>query len=152
MMTKSEFLGWAQSIHGECQSIIESATTKNTDPEILQEFSDHMRAEIYGGQKTPAQAVVLYVWDHLDPAHSERGVRLEWGTVGLFPRIAPHVWLRVPAPELLGEDGAPAYVDQDIIIDPACPGVVPSCLVIHRESPLWVVYNARQSKAAAVAG
>lgn len=128
---------------GECSCIIELATTKNTDPEVMQQFTDFMNMQIYEEQRSPAQAAVLYVWENIAQKHRDQGARLQWGIVGGGMKAAPHCWISVGADALLGEDGQLADINQDVIIDPAAPGVTPACLLIHKASPMWAMYHPR---------
>jgi len=143
MRTREEYYSWVSSLFADCLAIIDAATVKNTDPKVMQQFTDFMNMQIYEQQRSPAQAAVLYVWEMLDQTHKDRGARLTWGYVGGGVHVAPHCWINIGADALLGEDGLLADVNQDVIIDPATPGVSPACLMIHKAAPMWAMYHER---------
>jgi len=143
MRTRDEYFSWVHRLFQDCLGAIENATVKNDDPEVMQKFTDFMNEKIYEENHSPAQAAVLYVWEFMNPEHRDRGAQLEWGHIGVGLHAAPHCWIRVGADALLGEDGMLADVNQDVIIDPASPGVTPSGLRIHKASPMWAMYHPR---------
>ena len=147
MRTREEYFAWVRDLFDECKTIIELATVRNEDPEVLQHFTDFMNMQIYEQQRSPAQAAVLYVWEMVSSKHRDRGAQLQWGFVGGGLKAVPHCWIRVGADALLGEDGHLADINQDVIVDPAAPGVTPACLLIHKASPMWAMYHPRESHA-----
>jgi len=139
-MNKSDYIGFVHEVY-ESARVSVGCTAVSCIPEV----KEHMGHHVYNLGLSPAQAATIWVYKNLPEKLSE-DIKLVTGQFG----IVPHTWLKIEG-EITGVDtegrefekGTEFLVDvrQNYIIDPACPGVSPSCLLIHQSSQMWMMYR-----------
>jgi len=144
-MDKSEYFGFVATMHKFVEKTLQDAVAHDPKSEEGQAFRVHMDKHIHTLGRSPAQAAVHWAYAMLSEADSGR-LRVVNGHFG----IVPHSWFRITGNitevDTEGKEfkkGTEFLVDinQDYIIDPACPSVSPSCLLIHQSSPMWMMYR-----------
>jgi len=139
-MNKSDYIGFVHEVYESIKVTVPVTAVLNV-PEV----KEHMDRYVYEFGLSPAQAAAIFVYKKL-PEKFSKGVRLVTGHFG----IVPHTWMKIEVEiteiDTEGKEfdkGTEFLVDvnQNCIIDPTCPGVAPSCLLIHQSSPMWMMYR-----------